>query len=213
MVSHATRNEVIIDDKRLGLILSAQADDLRQIALTHACHIEMQRMSTSHTCPIPVATLNAKDSALTPTAMSVDIRIGDLAEQSVDMVVICSTSQHLLNDILAKAGNAVTNKFNNEMQKREGQDYAFHTTGGDLLCRQLLFLPWLAEKLDDQAARRSIHTFFSTAIQYAIEHRQTSLAFPALGCGKLEYDPNMIAEVILDETQPEYTDRSSARKR
>jgi O-acetyl-ADP-ribose deacetylase (regulator of RNase III) len=76
------------------------------------------------------------------------------------------------------------------------------TSSGKLLCKKLFFLPWMRHKLDDQTnLRHSIRVFFTAAIEHAVRTCKTSVAFPALGCGELNYDPTVIAELILDETE------------
>ena len=201
MIDATQQKQVTISDIRFSSMAAVEEKHLIEIGLLHRCLVKTQFETTIKVYSAPVPSLDKSNAPWTPAAMSIDIRVGDLATQSVDMVVVCSTSQYLLNDILTKAGKIVQTEVNTAIQTRKITYDGYETAGGQLLCRRLFFLPWAEKKLDDAELRRTIHTFFRAAIQHAVKTRQTSIAFPALGCGALKYDPKIIAEVILDETQ------------
>lgn len=201
IVANICLQQLVINDKVSGLSLPKQEITLREIAQKYQCDLEIKNETSGQTCIVPVASLNKDTLYLNPALMSVDIRIGDLADQSVDMVVVCSTSDDLLEDILGKAGPAVAEDIREAIQAKHIDSDGYETDGGELLCQRLLFLPWITRKLDDITIRRSIQSFFTTALQHALKNGYTSLAFPALGCGRLNCEPKLIAEAMLDETQ------------
>lgn len=201
MVTTIRRKQFTIDDIRFGSMVVFEEKRLVEISLAHQCLLKTQLKSTEKLYSAPISSLSRGTNELTPSAMSIDIRIGDLATQSVDTVVVCSTSQYLLNDILNKAGATIKNQVNETLKNGNIEHSGYSTLGGQLLCQRLLFLPWTTQKLDDTNLRQSIYTFFKAAIVHAIGTQQTSIAFPALGCGELKYDPKLIAEIILNETQ------------
>ncbi|CAF4976450.1 unnamed protein product, partial [Rotaria sp. Silwood1] len=201
MTANIRQKQLTIEDIRFSFAAITEPNQLVQIGIAHSCLVQIQLKSSDVSYPVPISCLSKDSAELIPAAMSIDIRVGDLATQSVDMVVVCSTSQNLLNDILQKAGTEVTNQVHAALNSGTITHNGYETVGGQLLCRRLFFLPWTTQKLDNVTLRQTIQTFFTTAIQHAVNTKKTSLAFPALGCGELNYDPNIIAEIILDETQ------------
>ncbi|CAF4699150.1 unnamed protein product, partial [Rotaria sp. Silwood1] len=201
LAANCQRTQFTIEDICFSSIATAEEQQLIEIALAHNCLVQTKIGSTNTSYTVPVSCLSKDDAEVIPAAMSIDIRIGDLATQTVDMVVVCSTSQNLMNDICKKAGKAVADEVNAATQTGKIMSEGYETVGGKLFCQKLFFLPWTTKKLDDITLRRSIQKFFQTAIHYAVNTGRTSLAFPALGCGELNYDPSTIAEIILDETQ------------
>lgn len=201
MVANSRQTQYTIDDMRFGSIAANEEQQLNKLCSTQGCLAKIKLESNEKIYSVPKSCVGKDASELMPAAMSIDIRIGDLADQSVDMVVIPSTSQYLLDNILKRAGNAVVKEVNEAMRDDGITSSGLETESGQLLCQRLFFLPWTTQKLDDVTLRQTIETFFTTAIQRALNTGKTSLAFPAIGCGLLGYDPNIIAEIILDETQ------------
>lgn len=201
MIDTIQQKQFTIDDIRFSSLAAAKESHLIEIGSLHRCLVKTQLEATNKMVLAPIPSLDKANATWTPAAMSVDIRVGDLATQSVDMVVVCSTSQHLLNDILAKAGPNVKDDVDKALQNQRITHNGYETAGGQLLCQSLFFLPWTTVKLDDASLVRTIHTFFTAAIEYAVRTGKTSIAFPALGCGELQHNPKVIAEVILGETQ------------
>ncbi|CAF1115341.1 unnamed protein product [Rotaria magnacalcarata] len=74
------------------------------------------------------------------TASAIEIHKNDLAEQEVDLVIICSTSMYLRDDILRRAGESAKQEYET-ISKRSSLE-PFETNPGNLSCRRLLFLPW-----------------------------------------------------------------------
>ncbi|CAM4880187.1 unnamed protein product [Rotaria socialis] len=201
MAGNSRQSQFSIEDVRFGSIAETEQKEFMKISLNHNCLLKIKLESIDKNYPVPISCLDKGTAELIPAAMSIDIRVGDLALQSVDMVVVCSTSQYLLNDILKKAGTNVKENVDAAMNSGRITKAGYETIGGELLCKQLFFLPWITDKVDYITLRQTIQTFFTTAMQHALNTGKTSIAFPALGCGALKCDPNMIAEIILDETQ------------
>jgi hypothetical protein len=201
MIDTIQQEQFTIDDIRFSSMAVAEASHLIELGSLQRCLVNTQLEATTKMYSAPIPSLDKANATWTPAAMAVDIRVGDLATQSVDMVVVCSTSQHLLEDILAKAGPEVKDDVEKAIRNQRITPAGYETAGGQLLCQSLFFLPWATEKLDDANLVRTIHAFFTTAIEYAVKKGKTSIAFPALGCGALQYNPKAIAEVILGETQ------------
>lgn len=48
---------------------------------------------------------------------------------------------------------------------------------------------------------QSIREFVAKAVEYGIKAHHTSIAFPSIGCGQLNFDKNIIANEMLVEAQ------------
>lgn len=200
-IANIQTKKFVIENQGLGFIGRNEVKQFAKICHTHRCAVKTGIESINKSYPVPMSGLDNDTVDTSPAAMSIDIRVGDLATQSVDMVVVCSTSINLLNNILGKAGPKITNDFITANNNGQITVDGYETEGGELFCQRLLFIPWITEKVDDVVLRQSIGTFFRTAIHYALMNNKHSIAFPALGCGDLNYNPNTIAEIILEETQ------------
>ncbi|CAF2758721.1 unnamed protein product, partial [Rotaria sp. Silwood2] len=121
---------------------------------------------------------------------------GDLTKQTVDIIVVCSTSTVLSDAIILAAGQQVKSIFN---QQSSYGTLAFETIGGNLPCQQIVFRPWICDKNQMQNLKPSIATFVQSVFTYALHHNLTTIAFPSIGCGQLGFDPKLIAEYMIDE--------------
>jgi hypothetical protein len=80
------------------------------------------------------------------------------------MIVVCSTSEILRKEILAKAGSRVQAEY--EVWEKNGQNI-YATSNGRLPCKKIFFLPWGADRSEPTALKKSLSTFVSTAIKHA----------------------------------------------
>ena len=88
--------------------------------------------------------------------------------------------------------------------------------GGDLPCKRIIFRPWKPQSKQPEILKRTIDTFVTSVITYAIQQHLTTigkyvliyemiktnsiLAFPSIGCGQLGNDPKQIAQYMIGET-------------
>ncbi len=77
----------------------------------------------------------------------------------------------------------------------------FEINSGQLKCRKLLFLRWKMDQTSNETFYQSIRNFVAKAVEYAIKAHHTSIAFPSIGCGKYNFDKNIIANEMLVEAQ------------
>jgi O-acetyl-ADP-ribose deacetylase (regulator of RNase III) len=106
---------------------------------------------------------------------------------------------YLCEDILEKAGQSVQQEYAEAAETSLLEP--FETNAGHLRCRKLLFLPWLINQTSTEAFYQSIRNFVSQAVQHAVKAHHTSIAFPSIGCGKLNVDKNIVANEMLVEAQ------------
>ena len=113
--------------------------------------------------------------------------------------MVCTTSLYLLNDIVTKAGPSV-NQASTDIAK-QSRKAALETNAGNLKCKKILFQYWTINKESPEALYQSIRDFVSQAVQHAIKHQHTSIAFPAIGCGKINTNKAVVAKEMLFEAQ------------
>ncbi|CAF1381804.1 unnamed protein product [Adineta steineri] len=137
-------------------------------------------------------------TSVTMNHSTVTISIGDLTTQNVDAIVACSTSEYLCKAITDKAGAQVQKEYG--LLKLSGA-FPGTTSGGTLPCKRILFIPWSPDSRDENSIKSSLNTFIELAFAQANVDGCKSIAFPAVGCGKFNFDPLLIAKYMLDETR------------
>jgi hypothetical protein len=128
------------------------------------------------------------------TVAAIDIRAGDLITDQVrnervlieyktiiqvDAIVVCSTSDRLVEAVLNAAGSNVKKAF--QTAKHDNQDQNTVLSAGKLLCKRIICIPWKPKKLPGLSLENSVRNFVITAMDLASRERCTTLAFPALG--------------------------------
>ncbi|CAF2131733.1 unnamed protein product [Rotaria magnacalcarata] len=187
-----------IPEEAFGLIAHKEYTTLQNIGHQYKCQIEIEKEIRNKIVEIPKAA--AQDHVSNKlTAAAIRILTSDLAEQKVDLVVVNSTSQYLRDGILEKAGGSVKREY--DKITKTPSSGPFELDSGQLLCRKLLFLTWNINQTSQEAFYQSIRNFVSKAVQYAIKAHHTSIAFPAIGCGKFNFDKNIVANEMLVEAQ------------
>ncbi|CAF4640671.1 unnamed protein product, partial [Rotaria sp. Silwood2] len=116
----------------------------------------------------------------------------------VDAIVICSSSAYLCKQIVDQAGVQVQNEYKH--LEASGQ-FPDTTSGGTLPCKKIFFIPWSPISHDPADVKSSLSTFVSTAFIIANSAGLKNIAFPAVGCGKFNFDPLIIAKYMLHETK------------
>ncbi|CAF3851388.1 unnamed protein product [Rotaria sordida] len=187
-----------VQEEAFGLIAQNECTNLENIGRQNKCQIEIQKETTNKIYEIPKA-LTQDHLSNKLTAAAITIQKNDLAEQKVDLVVVSSTSIYLRDGILKKAGESVKKEY--EEASKMSSSEPFETDSGQLLCRKLLFLTWQINQTSQKAFYQSIRNFVRKAVQHAIKAHHTSIAFPAIGCGKYNFDKNIVANEMLIEAQ------------
>ncbi|CAF3880404.1 unnamed protein product [Rotaria sp. Silwood1] len=187
-----------IEEQAFSTIAHDGCYNLINIARQHKCLIEIQESNTNYICKIPKASKHDHISNELSAAV-IEIHQNDLADQRVDLVVICSTSISLRDDILKKAGQSVEQEYFEAAMTSPMEP--FETNAGQLQCRKLLFLPWEMDRTNEEAFYQSIRNLVRKAVQHAIKAHYTSIVFPSISYGKFNVDKNIIANQMLVEAQ------------
>ncbi|CAF1684845.1 unnamed protein product [Rotaria sp. Silwood1] len=187
-----------IEEQAFSTIAHDECYNIINIARQHKCLVEIQESNTNYICKIPKATKHDHISNELSAAV-IEIHQNDLADQRVDLVVICSTSISLRDNILKKAGQSVEQEYFEAAMASPMEP--FETNAGQLQCRKLLFLPWEMDRTSEEAFYQSIRNLVRKAVQHAIKAHYTSIVFPSISYGKFNVDKNIIANQMLVEAQ------------
>ncbi|CAF4325324.1 unnamed protein product, partial [Rotaria sordida] len=120
-----------------------------------------------------------------------------------EVLVICSSSDKLYDSVIKAAGKQIEQELNEKDPKKNMID----TSVGNLKqAKRLLFLPWkppstLITNQNIDALCQSILIFIQQAIQYTIQEKFKSIAFPAIGCGGYGIPADIIATIMIDSVR------------
>ncbi|CAF4572585.1 unnamed protein product, partial [Rotaria sp. Silwood1] len=134
---------------------------------------------------------------------SIQLVADDLIKQNVDVIVVCSTSEVLLKNILEQAGLVVTEEYNRLSISVNLQNSLIETGPGNLNCKAILFVPWVTQTMSDsKILSNSIFEFVSKSLHHILYHPKVyrTVAFPAIGCGLIQCPVNIVAHAMIDAT-------------
>ncbi|CAF1264045.1 unnamed protein product [Rotaria sordida] len=133
----------------------------------------------------------------TNTHQSINVRKGDLTTEQTDVIVVCSSSQYLLENIFKVGGDAVMTSYNNE-SKLNSSTVTAVVAGGRLLSKKVYFLSW-RPNTNETLLCESLKKFVSNAIEKATTENYQSIAFPAIGCGRFDCSISLVAKTLVEE--------------
>ncbi|CAF4736765.1 unnamed protein product [Rotaria sp. Silwood1] len=168
---------------------------------------ELNDLASKNHCLLSI-TLSSQSTTynrITPTTSkisseTINVSNGDLTAEQSEVLVICSSSAKLCDVVIKAAGKQIEQELNGKDLTKTMID----TSVGNLKqAKRLLFLPWkppstLSTNQDIDALRRSISIFIQQAIQYTIQGKYKSIAFPAIGCGGFGIPADIIATIMID---------------
>ncbi|CAF3999400.1 unnamed protein product, partial [Adineta steineri] len=154
---------------------------LKSIFQNNYCHIMTELRSKSQYYTIPKASSSNTEVMpvdgflFSPNVFrkivvangSIEIRIGDIALQKVDTIVIPMTTNGLKEGVIERAGT-----FNYERTYTNATGPTFtETNGGKLSCKRILFSNWTPQTLinDENELRKSIQVFVSKSVEYTLK--------------------------------------------
>lgn len=116
--------------------------------------------------------------------------------RQVDVIVGSSSSGALLRSIFEAAGGIVETEYTNAYTNNSN-DLLISTVPGNLSCNSILFLNWRPTD-DEEELRQSFADLISTVILHVISHQFTSIAFPAIGCGRHGCSPEIVVKSMIN---------------
>ncbi|UJR15414.1 hypothetical protein I4U23_002361 [Adineta vaga] len=132
---------------------------------------------------------------------SIQLRSGDLAKQKVDVIVVCSTSEILLKNILQQAGVTVANEYHRLSTSVNPQDSIIETGPGNLSCQAILFYRWTPPTDRNKTKLlTSISEYVSKLLGHILNHKKVyrTAAFPPVEYGLSQCPLDTIAEAMIN---------------
>ncbi|CAF4661264.1 unnamed protein product, partial [Rotaria magnacalcarata] len=115
----------------------------------------------------------------------IEVEMGDITTQTVD-VIVGSTSSGILREIILKAAGKES-QLAYEIERRNHPNYILiEIPAGSLQCKKIFFVKW-GPNDNEEILQQSLIDLINIVVQNAISHKFTSIAFPAIGCGKSFY--------------------------
>ncbi|CAF4004110.1 unnamed protein product, partial [Rotaria sordida] len=121
----------------------------------------------------------AKTITATVNKGIIQVVIGDITTERVDVIIGSSSSKILKKAIIKVAGDDVQTSYNIE-HKNNPNAILISTPPGALPCKRIFFVKWQPDK-NETILRQSLVDLIWTVIQNVISYNFTSFAFPALG--------------------------------
>ncbi|CAF4014160.1 unnamed protein product [Rotaria magnacalcarata] len=146
---------------------------------------------SSQSSPAPLSTNDTNSPKL------INVRKGDLTTEQSNVIVVCSSSQYLLDNILKAGGDTLKMSYDNESKQNSSALIAV-VAGGQLLSKKVYFLPW-RPNTDETLLCASLKKFVSDAIEKATAENYQSIAFPAIGCGQFGCSASLVAKTLVGE--------------
>ncbi|CAF1053866.1 unnamed protein product [Didymodactylos carnosus] len=210
-------------------MIEKECEQLKNIAHQNNCHISKYDLetklktftiskATSQNTVTPKSILEQSDLLYRSTDIvkkvmlangSINVSIGDIADEKVDTIIIPSTSNGLRENIIERAGIDIKSlKYNQNQQKATVT--LIETNSGKLPSKTILFSNWTPSGTyisSDDILRKSIQVFISKSTQYAITHLQSkSIAFAVPEVYEKE---EVVAEMMLMEAKHQIAKSSS----
>ncbi|CAF2071739.1 unnamed protein product [Rotaria magnacalcarata] len=140
---------------------------------------------------------------------SIEIVMGDIALQNVDIIIISSTSFGLKESLIERAGDIIEQQSSSQTYQQENRlssiPFITETTGGHLNCRKILFVNWSLPTIifDEDHFSDLIQLYISKSIHYVIKECEQAnlttqtIAFAVPDSCKHE---QILAEEMIEET-------------
>ena len=115
----------------------------------------------------------------------------------MDVIIGSSSSEFLIKAITKVAGAEVQKAYHTEYDNNSNA-VLISTPAGALPCKRIFFIKW-QPSIDKDALRQSLVDLIWTVMQNMLSHKFTSLAFPAIGCGKHGCSVDVVVKTLVKE--------------
>ncbi|CAF3480718.1 unnamed protein product [Rotaria socialis] len=201
---------------------------IKKLAQQNRCYCELALKSKSKSYRIPRSNKNSslvsksiieqsKSFCSSPlvfsqtklTNGSIEIVMGDIALQNVDIIIISSTSFGLKESLIERAGEIIEQQPSSQTYQQDNRlssiPFITETTGGHLNCRKILFVNWSLPTIifDEDYLSDLIQLYISKSIRYVIKECERAnlttqtIAFAVPDSCKHE---QILAEEMIEET-------------
>ncbi|CAF4121313.1 unnamed protein product [Rotaria sp. Silwood2] len=127
----------------------------------------------------------------------IEVEMGDITMQKVDVIIGSSSSNILRKAIIKAAGNETQAVYDLESTTHPNS-VLIATPAGALPCKQIFFVKWEPDS-DEKILEQSLVDLIYTVVQNVKSHRFTSIALPAIGCGKHGCSIDIVVKTMVLE--------------
>ncbi|CAF2766059.1 unnamed protein product [Rotaria sp. Silwood2] len=127
----------------------------------------------------------------------IEVEMGDITMQKVDVIIGSSSSNILRKAIIKAAGNETQVVYDLESTTHPNS-VLIATPAGALPCKQIFFVKWEPDS-DEKILEQSLVDLIYTVVQNVKSHRFTSIALPAIGCGKHGCSIDIVVKTMVLE--------------
>lgn len=113
------------------------------------------------------------------------------------MIIVNASSQYLRDNVIRAGGRELQMAYNAEC-KNNPHSILISTPSGALPSKRIFFIDWQPHQ-DHAKLRRSLVDLMQNVIQNVMGHKFTSLAFPAIGCGKYTCSVDIVVKTLVIE--------------
>ncbi|XP_052076578.1 protein mono-ADP-ribosyltransferase PARP14-like [Mytilus californianus] len=137
---------------------------------------------------------------------AVSIVKGNITTQEID-VIVNTTNAELKLDKAGPSSKAILSAAGNSIQSECDVKYPFNINPGDVAITGPGYLEALKifhiylPRYNDSEDEKYIHTALNVCLKKADSLGHQSIAFPALGTGKLNYNPNVVADALFEAVE------------
>ncbi|CAF3031427.1 unnamed protein product [Rotaria sp. Silwood2] len=135
----------------------------------------------------------------------IEIEQGDIIKQNVDVIVGSSSSENLRQALIKAAGYQVEHAYN-QAYEDNSSSLIISTPSGQLPSKRIFFIKWKPNK-DPEILQQSIIDLIWNVMQNVISCNYTSIAFPAIGCGKHVCSVDIIVKTMIREMKKQMQTR------
>ena len=121
------------------------------------------------------------------------------------MIIVSASSQFLRDAVINAGGEDVKTAYNVEYEKNPNSLFLL-TPAGVLPSKRIFFVKWQPNQ-DDAKLRQSLIDLVWTVIQNVMAHNFTSLAFPAIGCGKHACSVDIVVQTLVQQMKEQLNQR------
>ena len=120
-----------------------------------------------------------------------------LCISQVDVIIVSIASQYLRDAVISAAGDQIRKAYKTEFEKNP-HSILISTPSGELPSKRIFFVKWQPDT-DAARLRQSLVDLIWIVIQNVMGHNFTSLAFPAIGCGKYACSVEIVVRTLVME--------------
>ena len=113
------------------------------------------------------------------------------------MIIVSTFSQYLRDAVIDAAGDQIRTAYNIEHDSNP-HSILISTPSGALPSKRIFFVKWQPDK-DAAKLQQSLVDLIQNVIQNVMAHKLTSLAFPAIGCGKYACSVDVVVRTLVNE--------------